>query len=862
MLQKSIIIIADAEEKSREAIAHKLREYGSTVKTASTGSGALRLIQKETADLLILDILVDRGEDLCHTIKTNEALKKIPIVVLTTLDDLKTKLRCLEIGVEEYLVKPVQTEELIARINRFFRLMKQWKTDPPRKSRSHTETTANLGNLTLPTINLPETHENSSQPPVVNTSQPRMEKTSYGVYKIESIAGTGGMGLVYKAHDESLDRPVAVKVLSREWSSSPEFAARFRTEAKLIAAINHPGIAQIYTFAEDGGESYFALQWCAGGSLASQIKNQGKMAILPSIDIIMQCSLALEAASYKSVVHRDIKPSNLMFDETHQVKIVDFGIASSEKMPEKSDSSAVIGSPAYMSPEQGRGSRTDHRTDIYSLGITFYQMIYGRLPFSAPSPQDYVEMHAKAPFPPYNDLNGTIPQKAYKIIERMTQKNPTLRYQTYSELTKDLERLRNELYSQRRLKVPVVSEMNSFPTLSNPSLFELLTTILNQKKSGILKLSWASLQKKFLVVNNNIVHFESPQPDENCWAVLANRKLMKKEDIPSEKEDFEESLNRLLFLRAFSLEDFKTIWRELMTQSLTQVFLWPVLDAEFFEGRIEHDPLVQIPMSKIIMTAARSMIPMDVIDQRIRSDQFLARTEQFEERRRNLNLSNDENFLISRVEGEGITPDTLQVLTGFPAEKIKRTVFALERTGVLKYQSAAERRPRHVAEKTAPRESMNIPAPQEAQQKISEVTEKRRKQPHQWVDAAPQPDKRLARSSYEQAKIRYQKEQLSDASRLVTQAIKNDPTCAEYHFLMAEILSHYKHSAKASVESYRKAVELEPRNVEYRIALVEALRRCSLFVDAYEECEQLLELSPHDRRVALLFRQVELEKQS
>ena len=106
------------------------------------------------------------------------------------------------------------------------------------------------------------------------------------------------MGLVYKAHDQSLDRYVAVKVLSKEWSTAPEFLARFRKEAKLIAAINHPGIAQIYTFAEDQGESYFALQWCAGGSLANLIRSQGKIELLPAIDIVVQCAQALEAALF------------------------------------------------------------------------------------------------------------------------------------------------------------------------------------------------------------------------------------------------------------------------------------------------------------------------------------------------------------------------------------------------------------------------------------------------------------------------------------------------------------------------------------------------------------------------------------
>ena len=364
------------------------------------------------------------------------------------------------------------------------------------------------------------------------------------------------MGLVYKAYDQSLDRYVAIKVLSKEWSSSPEFLERFKREAKLIAALNHPGIAQIFTFAQQDGESYFALQWCPGGSLSNLIRSRGKINLLAAVDIVEQCAKALEAAWEKSVVHRDIKPSNLMFDENQQVKIVDFGISSSENLPDHNRSSVVVGSPAFISPEQGRGESTDHRTDIYSLGITFYQMLYGRLPFSAKSPQEFIEKHNKAPFPDYDSLDGTIPRGGYKIIEKMTQKLPASRYQKYADLIKDLETLRRELYSQKRLKIPAVQNLESSPSFQGDNFFDVLSHIFRSEKSGVLKISWGRLEKEFLILRNEIVHFQSPQTDENVWSELVNKKLMKKEDVPTDHRDFEESVNRLLYFREFEFRGF------------------------------------------------------------------------------------------------------------------------------------------------------------------------------------------------------------------------------------------------------------------------------------------------------------------
>jgi serine/threonine protein kinase/FixJ family two-component response regulator len=873
-LSERAILIADADEAFNNSLATALRENQFQADFTGTASETLKRVKRQHPDLLILDLgLPDMsGEDLARIFKTDPLLVQIPIIVLTARSDVKTKVRCFDIGVEEYLVKPMEIEELVARINRFFKLMDQWKNNSVpskagRKSAIHSTTTADINKRTVPTIHVPADQQEEAYKAVL-TAPPvlqKVQKTSYGVYRIDSLAGSGGMGLVYKAHDQSLDRYVAVKVLSKEWTNVPEFATRFRKEAMLIAAINHPGIAQIYTFAEEDGESYFALQWCPGGSLANRIKAQGRLELLPAIDIILQCSRALEAALTKGVVHRDIKPSNLMFDENQALRVVDFGIASSEQMPDR-DSSAIVGSPAYMSPEQGRGRKTDHRTDIYSLGITFYQMLYNRLPFLAEGPMQYVEKHTTVPFPSFDDLGGQIPARVYKIIEKMTQKNPVMRYQTYSELIKDLERLRNELYSQRRLKIPAAFQVRPHPDFRASVFFDLLARVFRTEHSGIIKVSWGTLQKRFYVAHNEIVHFESPQKDESCWAMLVNRKLMKKEDVPSESEDLEESLNRLLYQKAFSPEDFKVIWREMMMQSLMQVFLWPVFEGEFFECRIEHDPLVRISLSKVLMEATHSMIPLPAIESSLPPNRFLVRTPDFERRLKLLNLSTNENFLVSRVEGQNISPDTLQMLTGFSPEQISRTIYLLQGCGVLKFEAESATRTRKVpAQKgTTP---VIVPEPVQQISSLPEKIEDRppldpklAAQPGKWIDSAPQPDKKIAERNYVRARALFEAGKYNESAKLCSTAIKNNSDNAAYHYLMARILTNFSHSTNAAADSFRQAILLQPSNVEYRLRFVEFLKERVNIEEALEECRKLVELAPLDRDIALLFRRLELER--
>ena len=333
------------------------------------------------------------------------------------------------------------------------------------------------------------------------------------------------MGYVFKAYEESLDRFVAVKILSRKLSSSPSFVQRFRHEAKILASLNHPGIAFIYSFGEEEGEHYFAMQWCPGGSLNDLVRKKGRLELLPSVEILLRCAQALQAAAAKGVVHRDIKPTNLLFDENQQIKIVDFGLAFAEKNSVRvTQAQEFLGTPTFMAPEQAQSSLVDHRADIYSLGITFYYMLYGKYPFEATSGIEMLIKHATESFPPYDSLQGRIPRGVYDVIARMTQKNAEDRYSDYTALISDLENLRNELLRQSQWKIPRLRSLASTPSFSSSNLFDMLSSLYAQSASGVLHLRWSALNKKFLVRQREIVLFESNQPDESVWHDLVRQK--------------------------------------------------------------------------------------------------------------------------------------------------------------------------------------------------------------------------------------------------------------------------------------------------------------------------------------------------
>lgn len=259
-----------------------------------------------------------------------------------------------------------------------------------------------------------------------------------GPYHILEQLGIGGMATVYKAHQTNMDRYVAIKVLPRHFAHDPTFVGRFQQEAKVIARLEHARILPVFDYGEEDGITYLVMRFLPAGTLAEQI-HQGPMDLDDIARIMTQIGEGLDYAHKRGVIHRDIKPSNIMLDESGDAYITDFGISKLVEGTAQFTGSGIVGTPAYLSPEQGLGQAVDHRTDIYSLGVMLYQMATGHVPYSAETPMAIVIKHINEPLPSPRSMNPDIPEQVEAVIMRAMAKDPTHRYQTAGELAKALQ---------------------------------------------------------------------------------------------------------------------------------------------------------------------------------------------------------------------------------------------------------------------------------------------------------------------------------------------------------------------------------------------------------------------------------------
>ena len=267
-------------------------------------------------------------------------------------------------------------------------------------------------------------------------------KQQLGHYDIVAELGRGGMGVVYKGHETSLNRYVAIKVLADALAHDESVKERFLREARSMASLNDPHIIQIYFIGEDDGQTYFVMEFVDGESLGSVLKREGKLTPEQSAKIIHQTAQGLATAHDKGVIHRDIKPGNLMLTSRGMVKIADFGIAlSTQDFSKKLTSTGeFVGTPGYLSPEVCQGKPVDQRSDIFSLGIVLFECLAGRMPFTDESPLGLMLEVVKAQIPDVCSLNKDVDAELSRILTKMVAKEPADRYQSCQELVADLQR--------------------------------------------------------------------------------------------------------------------------------------------------------------------------------------------------------------------------------------------------------------------------------------------------------------------------------------------------------------------------------------------------------------------------------------
>ena len=286
-------------------------------------------------------------------------------------------------------------------------------------------------------------------PQSAEPGMPDLTGRTLGDYQILRKLGVGGMGQVYLARQLSLKREVALKLLRDELNKNPTALLRFQAEAEAVAKLNHPNIVHIHQMGEADGLRFMALEYVEGRNLRDHLARKGPPDLAVSLSIIRQVILAIQQAHEHGIVHRDIKPENILITRKVEVKVTDFGLsrffAGETPAVNLTQSGVTLGTPLYMSPEQVQGHTVDHRSDIYSLGVTCYHLLTGEPPFRGATAFDVALKHVQEQPRPLADLCPDLPTELCAIVHKMMAKSPSDRYSSAREILKELARVRDAL---------------------------------------------------------------------------------------------------------------------------------------------------------------------------------------------------------------------------------------------------------------------------------------------------------------------------------------------------------------------------------------------------------------------------------
>ena len=350
---------------------------------------------------------------------------------------------------------------------------------------------------------------------------------SYVINRYEIIAkiGSGGMADVYKAKDHVLNRLVAIKVLKQEYSTDATFVKKFRVEAQSAAGLSHPNIVSVYDVGEDDGVYFIVMELVQGITLKNYIDMKGKLDIREALNISVQIASGLSAAHENRIIHRDIKPQNIIMSRDGKVKVTDFGIAK------VADSTTVTttaaGTVHYISPEQARGGYSDERSDIYSLGITMYEMVTGRGPFEGETNVAGAQMHIHSEMVPPRKLEPSIPVSFEKIILKCTQKKPERRYASAKELIADLRKVLTHPDGEYVVIPGAVPEGRTIVMKDND---------IDSLKTASLHHSLSDVTEETL---NGMTEEDEEQPVQKSVQKSDSRKRPAKKSDPEEDDDFD-----------------------------------------------------------------------------------------------------------------------------------------------------------------------------------------------------------------------------------------------------------------------------------------------------------------------------------
>lgn len=280
-------------------------------------------------------------------------------------------------------------------------------------------------------------------------------------YELKELVGQGGMADVYLAYDDILKREVAVKILRSSLTGDPIYITRFHREARAAAALCHRNIVEIYDVGEEDDLYYIVMEYVRGQTLKELINKRGALHYVEAVDIMKQVASATALAHSMGIVHRDLKPQNILVTDSGIVKIADFGIASIQSLSQVTQTDTIMGSLHYLAPEIARGEKATPQSDIYALGVVFYELLRGDVPFNGESPVNIALKHMRDEIPSVRAYNPAIPQSVENIIIKATAKNTNNRYQCADDMLDDLETCLDRLDEEKL----TFDQVNTDPTI-------------------------------------------------------------------------------------------------------------------------------------------------------------------------------------------------------------------------------------------------------------------------------------------------------------------------------------------------------------------------------------------------------------
>jgi CheY-like chemotaxis protein len=483
------ILVVDDGAENREVLRRRLERSGHIVETAEHGRQALERLGARPYDLVLLDVLMPEldGFAVLEAIKGTPALRDIPVIMISALDEMPSIVRCIEHGAEDFLHKPFDPVLLRARINASLekkRLRDQEKEYLLQVNRVIDAATAvetghyrhgelrdvagrddELGRLARVfdgMVSQLKAREERLRERVrdlrAEIEQARRDSKEFGAavdggnlktgdnfaqrYEIMAVLGRGGMGTVYRARDLELEEEVAIKTLRPEFLSDATLLLRFKDEIRLARRLSDPNIVRTHDFGEWSGVCFLTMEYVEGITVRELLDTRGKLSTSSTLAIASQLAHSLTVAHEHGVIHRDIKPQNLLLDPDGVLKVMDFGISRlAERASTITEAGLVIGTPAYMPPEQLMAEEVDARSDLYAAGVVLYECLTGQTPFQGSTPISLIAKLLSEEPRPVLERNPEVSPALSALVMQLLAKKPEARVQTARELVERLREL-------------------------------------------------------------------------------------------------------------------------------------------------------------------------------------------------------------------------------------------------------------------------------------------------------------------------------------------------------------------------------------------------------------------------------------